>query len=80
MAKTIKLEVTFTVADDHDDNAVHTLAGCLVDYLTDSEYPLAEDYGPEAWGGYDGAIIVAASATATAGDHVVTRHETWRHD
>ncbi len=39
------------------------LMACLHDYLTNPECPLLEDYGPKAWGGYDGAFITKAEVT-----------------
>lgn len=32
----------------------------LVAYVTSREGPLRDDYGPEAWGGYDGAFVTGA--------------------
>lgn len=39
----------------HDDP--EALASIVMDYLTGEDAPLWQDYGPNAWGGYDGPKI-----------------------
>lgn len=65
MTKTITLTVSFTV-EERDEGDAETLRRNLVSYLTSPDAPLRDDYGPEAWGGYDGAYITAARVTASS--------------
>lgn len=36
---------------------VEVFANTFAEYLTTEGYPFEEDYGPNAWGGYDGPFV-----------------------
>lgn len=59
--KTVRLIVELELNTDNPE-AQAEMARQLVAYMTDKDSTLISDYGPEAWGGYDGPIIVASSA------------------
>lgn len=54
------VQVTLTVAFSVEGD-VDLMVRQLVEYLTSDEGVLHEDYGPGAWGGYDGPYITAVT-------------------
>jgi hypothetical protein len=65
--KTITLTICYDVRETMASVAgnVEWLAKAISEYVTDREYPLRDDYGPNADGGYDGAYITAARVIST---------------
>jgi len=49
-----ELTLTVTIQTDGDTDEMFTLVS---QYLTSADYPFLGDYGPDAWGGYEGPII-----------------------
>ena len=49
---TIRLLVELDVSGDGDE-----MARIVTQYLTLADNPFISDYGPEAWGGYDGPFV-----------------------
>lgn len=62
IAITVEYDVT-TRGTYQGDTA--TLRKCLVEKFTSPEGSVFEDYGVEAWGGYDGAYVTAARIVET---------------
>ena len=52
--QTFTVEVTVTTDGDADE-----MRSLLVSYLTQPDSPFISDYGPDAWGGYDGPFVTA---------------------
>lgn len=59
MKKKIRMTVEFDVTERGASQygSAEELRRALNDYMQSDESPLHADYGPEAWGGYDGAFI-----------------------
>lgn len=77
MAKKITLTLELTVEERPrtdvpglpDFGTAEELRRTLLDYLggdPDADYPLMADFGPTAWGGYEGAYITAARVVSSA--------------
>lgn len=52
--QTITVHVTCTVGESGETDFAHYLS----EYLTEPSAPFITDYGPDAWGGYDGPKVV----------------------
>lgn len=52
------MKYTFTVEIEVDADPQGQWPGIFTDYLTEPDYPFLGDYGPDAWGGYEGPKIV----------------------
>lgn len=48
---------TFVVTVEHDGSSDDAFDALFAEYLTTPDYPFLGDYGPEAWGGYDGPLV-----------------------
>lgn len=52
------LEVTVKLTIDGD---VDEFAKVFAEYITEVDYPFESDFGPQAWGGYDGPFVTSCS-------------------
>jgi hypothetical protein len=57
MSASPKIQIELVIEVDETEGSAEELLKDLRDYLTGHETPLWADYGPEAWGGYEGARI-----------------------
>ena len=53
--------VTVEVRPGEDGAPVEAFDRCFAQYLTATDGPFMEDYGVDAWGGYDGPRVVSAN-------------------
>ena len=60
--QTFTVEVTVTT-----DGSTDSMRQLLAAYLTQPDSPFIADYGPDAWGGYDGPKVTAVSVAEADG-------------
>lgn len=59
---TVQAEFTLEVPEGVDEaQALDSMFANVQEYLTSPEHPFLEDYGPEAWGGYEGPVVVVST-------------------
>lgn len=75
--RTIVLRLTIEDGSGETDQDADWLVSAVAEYLTRPDCDLAEVYGPQAFGGYEGAYISAITAGqgAQGADRVL--RETW---
>lgn len=60
-ARTLTFTVTLTIVDGPDGptgtNSDDDMRDMFAEYLTEPDSPFADDYSPDAWGGYDGPFV-----------------------
>ena len=56
----MKMQFVVEVEIDQEDEGFETN---FVEYLTEEQNPFIGDYGPDAWGGYDGPKVVGVQVS-----------------
>lgn len=56
----MKMQFVVEIEIDQKDEGFETN---FVEYLTGEDHPFIGDYGPEAWGGYDGPKVIGVQVS-----------------
>jgi hypothetical protein len=59
--------LTFTVTLDVQGDDPDRMNALFSEYLTLGEGPFAADYGPQAWGGWEGPFVTGVTVTDATG-------------